>query len=108
MANAPPGWLQGPDGKWYQEYSQEGPTNGFRGPNSDSSGWSRGKKLRVGLLVAGFAYLAAGVGSLIYSITLATKFNYPGFATFGSIIAATGAMLFGAAIVWIASAYVQV
>jgi len=103
MVDSPHGWYQGSDGKWYPgPGTRVGPP-----PFPDTSSWSRGKKLRVGMLVAGFAQIVGAIGSLIYTISVSSRINYPGAATFGSVIGALAGILIGAAIIWIAREYVQ-
>lgn len=104
MVDAPHGWYQGPDGKWYPGPGSK--TDGLSFP--DISSWSRGKKLRVGLIVIGIAEIVSAIGSLIYTISISSRIiSYPGSATFGSIVTELSAMVMGAALIWIARQYVQ-
>lgn len=105
MADSPTGWYQGSDGKWYPG---PGTKTWQPGPSfPDTSSWSRGKKLRVGLLVIGIAQIIGAIGSLIYTISISSRINYPGSATFGTIVAELSGMVMGAALIWIARQYVQ-
>lgn len=104
MVDSPYGWYQGPDGKWYP-----GPgTKVGSGPQfPDTSTWSRGKKLRVGLLAAGIAQLIGAAGNLIYTISMSSSASYPGAATFGSVVTELAGGLIGVAVIWIAREYVR-
>lgn len=103
VVDSPYGWYQGPDGKWYP-----GPRTSVGGPSfPDTSSWSRSKKLRVGLTIIGIAQIIAAAGSLIYTISISARFNYPGAATFGTVIGELASAVMGAALVWIAREYLQ-
>jgi hypothetical protein len=81
----------------------------FVGSGSSRPTRSRGWKLRAGLLAVGVGLILAGLGTLIYAISLGPRAYFLGISPmFGSVLTSVGFLLMGAAVLWLALVYVEV
>ena len=64
--------------------------------------WSRGMRLRVGLVVAGLGLWLVGLGELINTLSFSPRF------TVGSVLSAIGFLVMSVALFWIAFIRVEV